>query len=96
MSKRLICLMSLILLLGLGGEASAAYYYWYGTGDGSSWNDPANWDHGTVPHWWDRGYIRAGGKTVVIDGYAAVCDAGNCNAATVIIRNIGSFSARWY
>jgi len=49
MSNKLLCLISLVLLLGLAGSAAANSF----TGEGTTvnlWNDPCNWSQG-VPTW---------------------------------------------
>ena len=100
LSKKSFPLLTLVLLLAFAGNAQGlGYHYWTGIGDGSSWGDSDNWDgDGTegspysahVPNSSYRAIPK--NATIVIDGYAAVCDKGNAENCTVTIKNGGSFS----
>jgi hypothetical protein len=46
MCKKLVCLL---LVLGLAGIASAANVDWTGVGDGSTWENPYNWEEEPIP-----------------------------------------------
>ena len=78
-------LLSAFLVLGLVGSATAGNNF-TGGGDGSSWDDPANWAVGlvpfdttthpasTTPQWYNDVTWTTDGTTCVIDeGTAAAC-----------------------
>jgi hypothetical protein len=44
MYKKLMFLISLVSLLALANVVSAETFEWTGNGDGTSWDDPLNWD----------------------------------------------------
>ncbi len=89
MCRTLCCLMSLVLVLCLAGNAGA--YTWTAFGDGSSWNDVDNWDTTDLPNSTERVNTSISG-TVVIDGYAAYAYKGAADAVTMTIRNGGSLT----
>ena len=48
MCKKLVCLISLVLMLGLAGSASA-YIYWDNDACDGDWNNPINWVGNKLP-----------------------------------------------
>jgi hypothetical protein len=75
MCKRLIFLTSLVLLLGLVGNASAATCWFYGGGSTSGdWDVSGNW-WGGVPTSADTANLNEGGVTCIVDSsQTAVCN----------------------
>ncbi len=49
MFKKLICLVSFVLVLGLVGDVQAANVTWTDAGPDHLWSTPTNWDTGTLP-----------------------------------------------
>jgi len=49
MSKKMICLVSFVLVLGLVVDVQAADVIWTDAGPDHLWSTPANWDTGTLP-----------------------------------------------
>ena len=67
MFRKLICLVSLVLVLSLMGDVQAAE--WTDGGPDHLWSTPTNWDIGTLPTRTDRVHIRSlPGPTVANEG----------------------------
>jgi hypothetical protein len=67
MFRKLICLVSFVLVLSLMGDVQAAE--WTDAGPGHLWSTPTNWDIGTLPTRTDRVHIRIlPGPTVANEG----------------------------
>ena len=67
MFRKLICLLSFVLVLSLMGDVQAAE--WTDGGADHLWSTPQNWDIGTLPTRTDRVHIRSlPGPTVVNEG----------------------------
>jgi hypothetical protein len=88
MSKKLFCLASLVLVLGLVGEVQAADVVWTDAGPDHLWSTPANWDTGTLPTAAD--FVRIDmlpGPTIANEGavgnFVAVGHQGATGALTV-------------
>jgi hypothetical protein len=58
MYKKCVCLISVVLLLGLVGNASAADVQWNNAGGDRLWRNSANWAGGAVPTSADKAAIR--------------------------------------
>ena len=57
-------------LAGLAPSSIVVCYVWTGAGDGTSWNDPANWDGNAVPPSGDNTCVdlsRAAGGTITLN-----------------------------
>ncbi len=67
MCKKVICIISFILVLILTGSASAATYLWDNGGQGNLWNVPENWDPDGVPGAADTVRITIPDANCVID-----------------------------
>jgi hypothetical protein len=73
MCKKLICLASFVLVLGLGVEVQAAVVNWTGAGADDLWSTPENWSTGTVPTAADKARIQAvPGARIVNEGAVAL------------------------
>jgi len=67
MFRKLICLVSFVLVLSLMGDVQAAE--WTDGGPDHLWSTPTNWDIGTLPTRTDRVHIRSlPGPTVANEG----------------------------
>ena len=67
MFRKLICLVSFVLVLSLVGDIQAAE--WTDGGAGHLWSTPQNWDIGSLPTRTDRVHIRSlPGPTVANEG----------------------------
>ncbi len=71
-----------LILIGGSIQLNATYILWDGGGDGSTWNDPLNWDGDVVPGL---------GDDVDIVGFDVVV-AANATASSVEIRSGGSLT----
>ena len=72
MSKKMICLVSFVLVLYLVGDVQAATVTWTDAGPDHLWSTPANWNTGTVPTSGD--WVRIGGlpgPTIANEGAVA-------------------------
>jgi hypothetical protein len=65
MSKKLICLVSFVLVLGLVGDVQAATVTWTDAGPDHLWSTPTNWDSGTLPTADDHAQIDGLPGTIV-------------------------------
>ena len=73
MSKKLICLASFVLVLGLMVDVQAAVLNWTGAGADDLWSTPENWSTGTVPTVADKARIQAvPGARIVNEGAVAL------------------------
>ncbi len=88
MSNKSFCLIALILLVALAGNAQATT--WDGGGDSSSWNDADNWDAG-VPGASDTALIT--GATVVINGYTGYALKLKGNGCNISVINGGKLES---
>jgi len=73
MFRKMICLVSFVLVLGLVVDVQAANVDWTGAGPDHLWSTPANWSTGTVPTSADRFRIITlpGGPTIANEGAVA-------------------------
>ena len=88
MFKKLICLVSFVLVLSLVGGVQAANVFWTDAGPDSLWSTPENWDTGTLPTSADLVRINSlPGPTVANEGAVAnailVGPEGNTGALTI-------------
>ncbi len=58
MLRKMICLVSFVLVLSLVGDVQAANVTWTDTTGDHLWSTPANWDSGAVPTLADRAQIN--------------------------------------
>ncbi len=73
MSKKLTCLASFVLVLGLMVDVQAAVLNWTGAGADDLWSTPENWSTGTVPTVADKARIQAvPGARIVNEGAVAL------------------------
>ena len=71
--KKLICLASFVLVLGLVVDVQAAVLNWTGAGADDLWSTPENWSTGAVPTAADKARIGAvPGATIVSEGAVAL------------------------
>jgi len=71
--KKLICLASFVLVLGLMVDVKAAIINWTGNGADDLWSTPENWSSGTVPTAADKARIQAvPGARIVNEGAVAL------------------------
>jgi hypothetical protein len=71
--KKLICLASFVLVLGLMVDVQAAVLNWTGAGADDLWSTPENWSTGAVPTAADKARIGAvPGATIVNEGAVAL------------------------
>ena len=71
--KKLICLTSFVLVLGLMCDVQAAVLNWTGNGADDLWSTPGNWSTGTVPTAGDKARIEAvPGARIVNEGAVAL------------------------
>ena len=69
MCRKLICLVSFVVVLGLVGDVQAAYVKWTGAGPDNLWSTAENWEGGAVPASADEALINVlPGPTVANDG----------------------------
>ena len=97
MFSRMTCLVSLVLLLALGGGASALIS-WDDGGPDSLWSTPQNWNTDTVPTETDPASIDMPENThcVVQEGIEAICETlrvGNGGVLTNLDITGGSLTA---
>jgi hypothetical protein len=72
MYKKLICLASFVLVLGLVVDVQAAVVNWTGAGADDLWSTPENWSSGALPTAGDKARIQAvPGATIVNEGATA-------------------------
>jgi len=73
MYKKLICLASFVLVLGLALDVQAANVNWTGNGADDLWSTPENWSTGAPPTTADRFRMITvpGGPTIVNEGAIA-------------------------
>jgi hypothetical protein len=71
MYKKLMFLISLVILLGLAANASAAQVKWDNGGTGDSWCTPENWDGDALPGGGDEARIEC---DTASDGPTINCD----------------------
>ena len=71
--KKLICLASFVLVLGLMVDVQAAVVNWTGNGADDLWSTPENWSSGAVPTAGDKARIEAvPGARIVNEGAVAL------------------------
>jgi len=71
--KKLICLASFVLVLGLAVDVQAAVRNWTGDGADDLWSTPENWSTGAVPTAADKARIQAvPGARIVNEGAVAL------------------------
>jgi hypothetical protein len=71
--RKLICLASFVLVLGLMVDVQAAVLNWTGDGADDLWSTPENWSSGTVPTAGDKARITTQpGPTIVNEGAVAL------------------------
>ncbi len=69
MFRKMICLVSFVLVLGLAGDVQAAKVTWTDTTGDHNWFTPTNWDSGTVPTSSDSVEINVSpGATIANEG----------------------------
>ena len=91
MCKKLIYLMTFVLVLALAGNASATNYSWDGGGDGSSWNDSSNWNVNGVPGSADKAAFGSGNPVVTTSESIFEVEGGG--SQTLTIRDGGYLDA---
>ncbi len=73
MYKKLICLASFVLVLGLMVDVQAAVVNWTGAGADDLWSTPENWSSDALPTVGDKARIQAvPGATIVNEGATAL------------------------
>jgi len=71
--KKLICLASFVLVLGLVVDVQAAVVNWTGNGADDLWSTPENWSSGALPTAGDNARIQVvPGPTIVNEGAVAL------------------------
>ena len=82
--KKLMCLASFVLVLGLVVDVQAANVDWTGNGPDDLWSTPENWSAGALPTVADRFRIdTVPGPTIVnegivsLDGWIGVSQTGD-------------------
>jgi hypothetical protein len=89
MYHRAICLVSLVLVLGLAGNASAATVTWDDGGTGHGWSTPENWAGDVPPGSGDSVVINAAPGPVIagdatIGGHMKVASVAGANTELTI------------
>ena len=76
MCKKWMCLISVVLLLGVVGSASAINYFWDDGGTGQLWNVSNNWNPNGDPTSSDNAAVDLSGYTCEItSAVSAVCNS---------------------
>jgi len=92
--KKLICLVSFVVVLSLVGDVQAALMYWTDAGPDNLWSTAANWDIGTVPTTADDVRIKmVPGPTVANEGAVAeTAKVGNGSAECALTVDGGTLT----
>ncbi|NRA49624.1 MAG: hypothetical protein HRU12_10875, partial [Phaeodactylibacter sp.] len=80
--------MALLFLMATGVDAQNIF--WTGGGDGTSWEDPNNWDLQVVPT--DQDYVEIGGGTAFISSEVSVKNLVVKGSASLTITHSGELS----
>ncbi|MBA7582571.1 hypothetical protein ES708_24502 [subsurface metagenome] len=91
MSKKMICLVSFVLVLGLVGNVQAVEVIWTDAGPDHLWSTPANWDTLTLPTAADKVLIdMLPGPTIVNEGAVAGGVHVGCDSTAALTLDGGT------
>jgi len=97
--KKLICLASFVLVLGLVVDVQAAVLNWTGAGADDLWSTPENWSSGTVPTAADKARIGVlpgprivNEGTVALDSWVGTQESGELTVDGGTLRQTPSLS----
>ena len=98
MFRRMICLVSLVLVLGLVGDVQADDVDWTDDGPDHLWSTPTNWATGTVPTSTDLALINLiPGPTIAanVDVVAMAVHLGNGGQTGELTMDGGTLTLDW-
>ena len=97
MSKKVICLVSFVLVLSLVGNVQAADVIWTDAGPDHLWSTPTNWDTSTVPTPDDKAKIKMLPGPIIVNEVVVnniyVGDGGEIGELTV---DGGTLTTRYF